>query len=274
MARKKQSENGQMNIVSEILTNRYRLKCKNQKQKEFANLITDYEIVFASGPAGVGKSYIAIGRAIELLQNSSNSYKKIMLINPAVDAEERYGFVPGTIREKLDPYVGSSMDKIIGSSNRIKLEESGVLVVGALGHIRGKSIDNTVLVMEEAQNMSPNQMKTLITRIGYGSKFIISGDLDQSDRYNDYKKSGLYDGITRHKNISSLGFIEFNENEIVRNPLIQVILNNYKKVEIPKPPNPRLLLEGAKPYIKPNTKKHKLRLVRRIKIWFKKNFKW
>jgi len=275
MPRKKQSENGQMNIVSEILTNRYRLKCKNQKQKTFANLITDYEIVFASGPAGVGKSYIAIGRAIELLQNSSNSYKRIMLINPAVDAEERYGFVPGTIREKLDPYVGSSMDildKIIGSSNRIKLEESGVLVVGALGHIRGKSIDNTVLVMEEAQNMSPNQMKTLITRIGYGSKFIISGDLDQSDRYNDYKKSGLYDGITRHKNISSLGFIEFNENEIVRNPLIRVILNNYKKVELPKPPkppNPRLLLEGVN-----TNKKHKPRLIRKIKIWFKKNFKW
>jgi phosphate starvation-inducible PhoH-like protein len=267
-------------IVNEILPTKYRLKCKNYKQKEFSNLITDKEIVIATGPAGVGKSYVAIARAFELLQNTSNQYKHIVLINPAVEAEEKYGFMPGTLREKLDPFVGSSIDiidKIVGVEKRIKLEEEGVIVVGALGFIRGKTIDNTILIMEEAQNMSPHQMKTLLTRIGANSKFIISGDLDQSDRYSDYKQSGLYDVVNRHKNIDQFGFMVFNESDIVRNPLITLILNNYKKVEevinpkLPEPPKSRIIKEGG---IIPSQKKNKSRLMVRLKLWFRKNFKW
>lgn len=267
-------------IVNEILPIKYRLKCKNHKQKEFSNLITDKEIVIATGPAGVGKSFVAIARAIELLQNTSNQYKHIVLINPAVEAEEKYGFMPGTLREKLDPFVGSSIDiidKIIGVDKRKKLEDEGVIIIGALGFIRGKTIDNTILIMEEAQNMSPHQMKTLLTRIGYNSKFIISGDLDQSDRYSDYKQSGLYDVINRHKNIDQFGFIVFNEIDIVRNPLITLILNNYKKVEeaikpkLPEPPKSRIIKEGG---IIPSQKKNKSKFMVRIKLWFRKNFKW
>jgi phosphate starvation-inducible PhoH-like protein len=267
-------------IVNEILPTKHRLKCKNYKQKEFSNLITDKEIVIATGPAGVGKSYVAIARAFELLQNTSNQYKHIVLINPAVEAEEKYGFMPGTLREKLDPFVGSSIDiidKIVGIEKRIKLEEEGVIVVGALGFIRGKTIDNTILIMEEAQNMSPHQMKTLLTRIGTNSKFIISGDLDQSDRYSDYKQSGLYDVVNRHKNIDQFGFMVFNESDIVRNPLITLILNNYKKVEepikpkLPEPPKSRIIKEGG---IIPSQKKNKSRLMVRLKLWFRKNFKW
>jgi len=267
-------------IVNEILPTKHRLKCKNYKQKEFSNLITDKESVSATGPAGVGKSYVAIARAFELLQNTSNQYKHIVLINPAVEAEEKYGFMPGTLREKLDPFVGSSIDiidKIVGIEKRIKLEEEGVIVVGALGFIRGKTIDNTILIMEEAQNMSPHQMKTLLTRIGTNSKFIISGDLDQSDRYSDYKQSGLYDVVNRHKNIDQFGFMVFNESDIVRNPLITLILNNYKKVEepikpkLPEPPKSRIIKEGG---IIPSQKKNKSRFMIRLKLWFRKNFKW
>lgn len=267
-------------LLSEILPTKYRLKCKNYKQKEFSNLITDKEIVIATGPAGVGKSYVAIARAFELLQNTSNQYKHIILINPAVEAEEKYGFMPGTLREKLDPFVGSSIDivdKLVGIEKRIKLEEEGIISVGALGFIRGKTIDNAILIMEEAQNMSPHQMKTLLTRIGANSKFIISGDLDQSDRYSDYKQSGLYDVVNRHKNIEQFGFMVFNESDIVRNPLITLILNNYKKVEeviktkLPEPPKSRIIKEGS---IIPSQKKNKSRLMVRLKLWFRKKFKW
>jgi phosphate starvation-inducible PhoH-like protein len=261
---------------------RHRLKCKNHKQKDFSKLITEKEIIFAIGPAGVGKSYVAIARAIELIQNVSNQYSKMVIINPAVEAEEKYGFMPGDLRDKLDPFVGPSLDivdKIMGIKNRLKLEEDGIISVGALGFIRGKSIDNTILVMEEAQNMSPHQMKTLLTRIGYNSKFIISGDLDQSDRYKNYKDSGLYDGIQKHKNIDKIGYIEFNESEIVRNPLIAQILNNYKPSNLNGRDysnvdfNKVIERVNIATTIKKNKKK-KPKFIRKFIIWFRKNFRW
>jgi len=281
MARKKPTQTKTENPVKDAPT-RHRLKCKNHKQKDFSKLITEKEIIFAIGPAGVGKSYVAIARAIELIQNVSNQYSKMVIINPAVEAEEKYGFMPGDLRDKLDPFVGPSLDivdKIMGIKNRLKLEEDGVISVGALGFIRGKSIDNTILVMEEAQNMSPHQMKTLLTRIGYNSKFIISGDLDQSDRYKNYKDSGLYDGIQKHKNINEIGYIEFNESEIVRNPLIAQILNNYKPSNLNGRDysnvdfNKVIERVNIATTIKKNKKK-KPKFIRKFIIWFRKNFRW
>ena len=220
--------------INKILSKKLTLKCKNAKQKEFVNLIKEREIIMCSGPAGVGKSYIAIAAAIQLLQDTTTSYRKILIITPAVEAEENLGFLPGNLKEKLAPYLASSIDivdKLVSKEKRIKLEESEELIGEALGFIRGKSIDNSILIVEEAQNMSPSQMKTLLTRIGYGSKFIISGDMDQSDRYETMEKTGLYDAMHRHSNIPEIGFFEFDENDIVRNPLITKIVNNYKKIE-------------------------------------------
>lgn len=225
----------QVSKINELLPNRIRLKCKNTKQKEYYNLIRNNEIVVCAGPAGVGKSYVAIAAAIELLQLKTTPYEKIILINPAVEAEEKLGFMPGDMREKLGPYVDSSLDiidKIMGKPNRLQLEEDGTIGVGGLGFIRGKSIDNTVLVMEEAQNMSPNQMKTLLTRIGENTKFIISGDLDQSDKYSNVKSSGLYDAMNRLKSVDEIGFFKFELSDIVRNPIITKILKCYEpKIE-------------------------------------------
>ncbi len=209
-------------------------KCKNKTQKDLLNLINQLPIIFASGPAGVGKSYVVIARALELLKANNTSYTKIIISKPAIESEEKHGFIPGDVREKMEPYISSSLDifdKLIGKTNRLKLEENGYLEVQPLAYIRGKSIDNTILVMEEAQNMSPMQMKTLLTRIGENSKFIISGDLDQSDRYKFINQSGLYDAIQKHQNTEGIGFVEFNEDEIVRNPIISRILKNYKKAE-------------------------------------------
>ena len=220
--------------VNKVLGKKVRLKCKNEKQKEFANLIKDKEVVICSGPAGTGKSYVSIAVAIELLQNTSNSLNKILIVKPAVEAEENLGFLPGDIKEKMAPYMASSIDivdKIIGKLNRIELENNEDLMVEPLGFIRGKSIDNSILIMEEAQNMSPSQMKTLLTRIGYGSKYVISGDIDQSDKYRKVEDSGLYDAMNRHRTVSEIGFFEFTEADIVRNPLITKILSNYKENE-------------------------------------------
>jgi len=228
------STNGKIEKVtnaSKIIGKKINLKCKNTKQKSYANLIKEKEIIICSGPAGVGKSYVAIAIAIGLLQDGDNSFKKLLIVKPAVEAEESLGFLPGDLKEKMAPYLASSIDivdKIIGESNRIKLEEAKDLKAEPLGFIRGKSLDNSVVVIEEAQNMSPEQMKTLLTRIGYGSKFIISGDMDQSDKYKRVEDSGLYDALCKHSNIPEIGIFEFDENDIVRNPLISKILMNYK----------------------------------------------
>ena len=220
--------------ANKIIGNKVRLKCKNEKQKQYANLIKEKEVVICSGPAGTGKSYVSIAVAIELLQSTSNSYNKILIVKPAVEAEENLGFLPGDIKEKMAPYLASSIDivdKILGKVTRIELEKSEDLMAEPLGFIRGKTIDNAILIMEEAQNMSPTQMKTLLTRIGYNSKYVISGDMDQSDKYDNINKSGLYDAMMKHGNVEEVGMFEFNENDIVRNPLISKLLRNYKKYE-------------------------------------------
>jgi phosphate starvation-inducible PhoH-like protein len=217
--------------ASRIIGNKVNLKCKNIKQKEFANLIKEKEIVICSGPAGTGKSYVSIAIAIGLLQDADNSYNKLLIIRPAVEADENLGFLPGDLKEKLAPFLAPSIDivdKIIGESSRIRLEESGDLKGEPLGFIRGKSIDNSIVIVEECQNMTPTQVKTLLTRIGYGSKFVISGDMDQSDRYKRIEDTGLYDAIKKHGHIPEIGVFEFDENDIVRNPLITKILKNYK----------------------------------------------
>jgi len=218
--------------ANKIIGNKVRLKCKNLKQKEYANLIKEKEVVICSGPAGTGKSYVSIAIAIELLQNTSNSYNRILIVKPAVEAEENLGFLPGDLKEKMAPFLASSIDivdKILGKSTRIELEKSEDISAEPLGFIRGKTIDNAILIMEEAQNMSPSQMKTLLTRIGYNSKYVISGDLDQSDKYkNNVEQSGLFDAIRKHTNIAEVGIFEFYENDIVRNPIISKILMNYK----------------------------------------------
>lgn len=220
-------------IINKIIETKHRLKCKNEKQKEMSRLITEKEITIAAGPAGVGKSYIAIARALELVQNKTTPYTKIIISKPAISAGEDLGHLPGTLEEKMEPHVASSLDildKILGKPKRLQLQESDIITVEPLAFLRGKTIDNSILVMEEVQNMSPGQVKTLLTRIGVHAKFILSGDLDQSDKYQNVKLSGLYDIMTRHRNIPEIGFLEFGIKDIVRNPIISKILKNYTTV--------------------------------------------
>jgi phosphate starvation-inducible PhoH-like protein len=170
--------------------------------------------------------------AIDLLADPQTPYEKIIIVRPAVEAEEKLGSLPGNVEEKLDPYIFPSyylLNKIIGKEMREKLKDIEAIEVFALAYMRGMNIDNSILIFEEAQNSTPNQMKLLLTRIGFNSKFFISGDLEQTDRYKDKTQSGLWDAIQRMKNMNDVGVFVFEDTDIVRNPLITHILKRYEE---------------------------------------------
>jgi phosphate starvation-inducible PhoH-like protein len=218
------------NIINQIIPKKTREKFLSDSQKKYYNLLCDKEITICSGPAGVGKSYIAMKAAVDLLVDPTTPYEKIIIVRPAVEAEEKLGSLPGNVEEKLDPYIFPSyylLNKIIGKHNREKLKEIEAIEVFALAYMRGMNIDNSILIFEEAQNCSPKQMKLLLTRIGFNSKFFISGDLEQTDRYKDKTHSGLWDAIMKFTNVDRIGIFSFKDGDIVRNPLITQILEKY-----------------------------------------------
>ena len=218
-------------FINSVIKKKQRSKFLTENQREYYNKLISNQITICSGPAGVGKSYIAMKAAVDLLMEPDNGYEKIIIVRPAVEAEEKLGSLPGNLEEKLDPYIFPSyylLNKIIGKDAREKLKEGEIIEVFALAYMRGINIDNSILIFEEAQNSTPNQMKLLLTRIGFSSKFFISGDLEQTDRYKNIKDSGLYDAIERLKNVSEIGIHEFGEEDIVRNPIIGDILKRYE----------------------------------------------
>ena len=217
-------------FINSIVKKKQKNKFLTESQEHYYNLLRNNQITICSGPAGVGKSYIAMKAAVDLLMDPSNAYEKLVIVRPAVEAEEKLGSLPGNLEEKLDPYIFPSyylLNKIIGKEAREKLKDAEIIEVFALAYMRGMNIDNTILIFEEAQNSSPNQMKLLLTRIGFNSKFFISGDIEQTDRYRDKKQSGLYDALQRFKNVQSIGVYDFKNAKNVRNPLIGKILEKY-----------------------------------------------
>jgi phosphate starvation-inducible protein PhoH and related proteins len=219
-------------LINNIITSRTRPKFLSDNQKKYYQQLTDNEITICSGPAGVGKSYVAMKAAVDLLADPTTPYEKIIIVRPAVEAEEKLGALPGNVEEKLDPYIFPSyylLNKIIGKEKRERLKEIEAIEVFALAYMRGMNIDNSILIFEEAQNCSPKQMKLLLTRIGFNSKFFISGDLEQTDRYKDKRHSGLWDAIEKFTNINEIGIFQFKDGDIVRNPIISRILEKYEE---------------------------------------------
>jgi phosphate starvation-inducible PhoH-like protein len=206
-------------------------KFLTQSQREYYDKLRRNQITVCSGPAGVGKSFIAMKAAVDLIAEHDSPYEKIIIVRPAVEAEEKLGSLPGNVEEKLDPYIFPSyylLNKIIGKESREKLKAMEVIEVFALAYMRGMNIDNSILIFEEAQNATPKQMKLLLTRIGTDSKFFISGDLEQTDRYKDKKHSGLWDALERLKNMSEVGVHQFGDEDVVRNPIITELLKRYE----------------------------------------------
>jgi phosphate starvation-inducible PhoH-like protein len=219
-------------IINKIVTKKSKDKFLTDNQKKYYDTLVSNQITICSGPAGVGKSFIAMKAAVDLLVDHNTPYEKIIIVRPAVEAEEKLGALPGNLEEKLDPYIFPSyylLSKIIGKDAKEKLVENEVVEVFALAYMRGMNIDNSILIFEEGQNATPKQMKLLMTRIGYNSKFFISGDLEQTDRYKEKTQSGLYDALQRFNDINDIGIFEFSNEDVVRNPLISKILKKYEE---------------------------------------------
>lgn len=219
-------------LINSIVTKRPRKKFLTDSQKDYYDMLCNNQITICSGPAGVGKSFVAMRAAIDLLCDPENGYEKIIIVRPAVEAEEKLGSLPGNVEEKLDPYIFPSyylMNKIIGKESRERLKELEIIEVFALAYMRGMNIDNSILIFEEGQNATPKQMKLLLTRIGFNSKFFISGDLEQTDRYKDKTHSGLYDALVKFNDVEDIGVFSFDNKDIIRNPLINKILDKYEQ---------------------------------------------
>lgn len=220
-------------LIGEIIKKKTKEKFLTTNQKKYYDTLISSEITVCSGPAGVGKSYITMKAAIDLISDPTTPYEKIIIVRPAVEAEEKLGSLPGNVEEKLDPYIFPSyylMNKIIGKEAREKLKDLDVIEVFALAYMRGMNIDNSILIFEEGQNASPSQMKLLLTRIGFNSKFFISGDVEQSDKYKNKTQSGLWDAIEKFRESKDISIFEFKDkNDIVRNPLITKILEKYEE---------------------------------------------
>lgn len=220
-------------FINSIIKKKQKNKFLTTNQEEYYNLLKNNQITICSGPAGTGKSYISLKAAIDLIVDPNNQYEKIMIVRPAVESSSStLGSLPGDLREKMGPYVYSSLsllDKLIGKEATVKLEESGVLEIMSLSFLRGFNADNMILIFEESQNSTPAEMKMLLTRIGFNSKFFISGDIEQSDKFKKKELSGLYDATLRLKDVNLIGIFEFNIDDVVRNPIIKEILKRYEE---------------------------------------------
>ncbi len=214
-----------------ITANGRPLKPKTMGQKKYIDLMRDNTVVFGIGPAGTGKTYLAMAMAITAFKN--NEVNRIILTRPAIEAGEKLGFLPGDLQQKVDPYLRPLYDalyEIMGGENFTKNMEKGLIEVAPLAYMRGRTLDNAYIVLDEAQNTTPEQMKMFLTRIGYGSKAVITGDLTQID-LAEGKRSGLLEATKILSGIEGIGMITLTNKDVVRHPLVQKIILAYEKFE-------------------------------------------
>lgn len=205
------------------------VKSKTLGQKSYVEAIRSNTITFGVGPAGTGKTYLAVAMAVKAFKNKEVT--RIILTRPAVEAGEKLGFLPGDLQNKVDPYLRPLYDalyEMFGMENFVRLSEKGAIEVAPLAYMRGRTLDDSFIILDEAQNTTPEQMKMFLTRIGFNSKAIVTGDITQID-LPDGKKSGLRDVIHVLKNIDDIAFCYFTERDVVRHRLVQKIIKAYEK---------------------------------------------
>lgn len=205
------------------------LKPKTIGQKEYVNSIRNQDIVFGVGPAGTGKTYIAVAMAINAFKNKE--VQKIILARPAVEAGERLGFLPGDLQEKVDPYLRPIYDAlydILGRESTMRLKEKEVIEIVPLAYMRGRTLDNAFIILDEAQNTTKEQMKMFLTRLGFDSKAVINGDITQIDLPRG-KKSGLVEAIQVLRNVSGIDFCYLTDVDVVRHELVRKIIVAYDR---------------------------------------------
>ena len=207
------------------------IKPKTVGQSEYINAIRNNMIVFGLGPAGTGKTYLAMAMAITAFKNGE--VERIILTRPAIEAGEKLGFLPGDLQSKVDPYLRPLYDalyQIMGADSFNKNMEKGLIEVAPLAYMRGRTLDNAYIILDEAQNTTPAQMKMFLTRIGFGSKVIVTGDMTQKDLASNVK-SGLEVALKVLKNIEGISFITLTSKDVVRHPLVMKIVQAYDKYE-------------------------------------------
>ena len=207
------------------------IKPKTLGQKNYVDQIRDKMIVFGIGPAGTGKTYLAMAMAITALKN--NEVNKIILTRPAIEAGENLGFLPGDLQSKVDPYLRPLYDalyQIMGAESFISNSEKGIIEVAPLAYMRGRTLDNAFIILDEAQNTTPAQMKMFLTRIGFGSKVIVTGDRTQKDLPRD-QVSGLDVAMKVLKDVEDISFVFLDNNDVVRHPLVQKIVKAYEEYD-------------------------------------------
>lgn len=208
------------------------IKPKTQGQKYYITAIKKFDIVFGIGPAGTGKTYLAVAMAVAALRNKSVS--RIVLTRPAVEAGEKLGFLPGDLQEKVDPYlrpIYDSLYDVLGMENTERFLEKNIIEIAPLAYMRGRTLEDCFIILDEAQNTTPEQMKMFLTRMGNGSKAIITGDITQVDLPRG-QKSGLIDATEKLSKVAGLSFHYMTGADIVRHPLVAEIIKAYDSFAI------------------------------------------
>ncbi len=205
------------------------VKPKTLGQKKYVDSIRKNTIVFGIGPAGTGKTYLAVAQAVRAFKN--HEIQRIILTRPAVEAGEKLGFLPGDLQNKVDPYLRPLYDALfdmMGAEAFQRNQERGYIEVAPLAYMRGRTLDDSFIILDEAQNTTPEQMKMVLTRLGFNSKMVITGDITQID-LADNKRSGLVEASRVLRNIESIEQIKFSEKDVVRHKLVQDIVKAYEK---------------------------------------------
>lgn len=207
------------------------VKAKTIGQKKYIDAVDKNTIVLGVGPAGTGKTYLAVAMAVRAFRN--HEVTKIILTRPAVEAGEKLGFLPGDLQNKVDPYLRPLYDALFdmfGSESFARLMERGSIEVAPLAYMRGRTLDDAFIILDEAQNTTREQIKMFLTRLGFNSKMVITGDITQID-LPDSKKSGLVDAMRVLKNVEGISMIRFSEKDVVRHKLVQDIIKAYENAE-------------------------------------------
>ena len=214
-----------------LMTRRGDLHGRTPRQVAYLQQIQDHDITFGIGPAGTGKTYLAVASAVDAM--SRDRVKRIVLVRPAVEAGEKLGFLPGDLNQKVDPYLRPLYDALYdlaGYDNVNKMFERGAIEVAPLAYMRGRTLNQSFIILDEAQNTTPEQMKMFLTRIGFGTKAVITGDVTQIDLQR-HQKSGLVEAQKILKDIKGIAMTHFLSQDVVRHPLVQKIVNAYEDYE-------------------------------------------
>jgi len=238
-----------------LKTRKHDLRGRTPHQSQYLNAILEHDITFGIGPAGTGKTYLAVACAVDALER--DAVQRIVLTRPAVEAGERLGFLPGDLAQKVDPYLRPLYDALydlLGFDRTQKLFEKQAIEIAPLAYMRGRTLNHAFIILDEAQNTTPEQMKMFLTRIGFGSKAVITGDVTQVDLHHG-QKSGLVDAISVLHDVRGIAFSRFTSADVVRHPLVARIVDAYDTAGGHKPDTARataraatnLLTKSAKP---------------------------